>query len=135
MHYFSISDIKEETDIKEISTLKNKKMFAIVISSVMLIVAIVLVVMMMSSGPKETYYGYMENSTTAEKVISEKDKKIEKDVKLPSESGFSPKSGDFVKLVKAEDDDTYSEMEVIDHDDMPHGLMMKIHDMGEMKGM
>jgi len=110
-------------------------MFPIVISSVMLIVAIVLVVIMMNSGQKETYYGYMEDSTTAEKVVSEKDKKVEENVKLPSKSGFSPKSGDFVKLVKAEGDDTYSKMEVVSHDDVPHGLMMKVHDMGEMKGM
>lgn len=115
--------------------MKNNKVFAITISAIMLIVAIVLVIMMMSGGQKETYYGYMKNDTTAEKIVSEKDHKIEKNVKLPSESGFSPKHGDFVKLIKTDGDDAFSKMEVVSHDDIPHGLMMKIHDMGEMKGM
>lgn len=47
-------------------------MFAIIISAVMVIVAIVLVIMMVSGGQKETYFGYMKNSTTADKVVSEK---------------------------------------------------------------
>lgn len=115
--------------------MKSSKVFAITISALMLIVAIVLIIMMLSSGQKETYYGYMKNETTADKIISEKDHKIEKDVKLPAESGFSPKKGDFVKLIKAEGDGAFSKMEVVDHDDIPHGLMMKIHDMDGMKGM
>jgi len=106
-------------------------MFAIIISAIMVIVAIVLVIMMVSGGP---YFGYMKNSTTAEKVVSEKDHKVEENVKIPSESGFNPKKGDFVKLTKSENEDDYSKMEVVDHDDVPHGLMMKIHDM-DMKGM
>ncbi|MFH4934557.1 DUF4889 domain-containing protein [Staphylococcus cohnii] len=113
--------------------MKNK-MFAIVISAVMIIVAVILVIMMVSGGQKETYFGYMKNSTTAEKVVSEKDHKVEENVKIPSKSGFNPKKGDFVKLIKSEGEDTYSKMEVVDHDDIPHGLMMKIHDM-DMKGM
>lgn len=115
--------------------MKNSKVFAISLSVIMLVIAVVLIIMMFTSGQKETYYGYMKDTTTADKVISEKDHKIEKNVKLPSKSDFSPKKGDFVKLVKADGDDTYSKMEVVDHDDIPHGLMMKIHDMGGMKGM
>ncbi|PHK49617.1 DUF4889 domain-containing protein [Staphylococcus edaphicus] len=115
--------------------MKKGKLFAIVLSAIMLILAIVLIIMMVSSGQKETYYGYMKDTTTAEKVISEKDHKIEKNVKLPAKSDFSPKKGDFVKLIKSDGDATYSKMEVVNHDDIPHGLMMKIHDMGDMKGM
>jgi hypothetical protein len=115
--------------------LKNKKGFAIILSAAMIIVAVVLVIMMMSSGQKETYYGYMKNSTTAEKIVSEKDHEVEENIKLPAEDGFSPKHDDFVKLVKSEGDDAFSEMKVVKHDDVPHGLMMKIHDMGDMKGM
>ncbi|MCD8821425.1 DUF4889 domain-containing protein [Staphylococcus gallinarum] len=115
--------------------MKNKKGFAIILSAAMIIVAVVLVIMMMSSGQKETYYGYMKNSTTAEKIVSEKDHEVEENIKLPAEDGFSPKHGDFVKLVKSEGDDAFSEMKVVKHDDVPHGLMMKIHDMGDMKGM
>ena len=100
----------------------------------MIIVAVVLVIMMMSSGQKETYYGYMKNSTTL-KRLSRKDHEVEENIKLPAEDGFSPKHGDFVKLVKSEGDDAFSEMKVVKHDDVPHGLMMKIHDMGDMKGM
>jgi uncharacterized protein YxeA len=110
----------------------NKKVFSFGLIAVMLIVSIVLVIVMMSTGEKETYYGYMKDQHTAEKVINEKDHKVEKDVKIPSESGFSPKKGDFVKLVKAKGADKYSSMKIVKHDDIPHGLMMKIHDMGHM---
>ena len=58
-------------------------MFAIIISAVMVIVAIVLVIMMVSGGQKETYFGYMKNSTTADKVVSEKDHEVEENVKIP----------------------------------------------------
>ena len=57
----------------------------------MLVIAVVLIIMMFTSGQKETYYGYMKDATTADKVISEKDHKSEKNVKLPSKSDFSPK--------------------------------------------
>ncbi|MBU7075095.1 DUF4889 domain-containing protein [Staphylococcus aureus] len=80
----------------------------------MLIVCIVLVIMMMTGGKKDTYYGIMKDNTTIEKMISEKDESIEKNVKLPSDSD---------KIVK---------VKKVDHDDVPHGLMMKIHDMGKM---
>lgn len=55
-------------------------------------------------------------------------------MKLPSESGFSPKKGDFVKLSKSKDDGKFTKMKVVKHDDVPHGLMMKIHKM-HMDGM
>lgn len=110
----------------------NKKVFSYGLIAVMLIVSIVLVIVMLTTGEKDTYYGYMKDKHTAEKVINDKDHKVEKDVKIPSKSGFSPKKGDFVKLVKAKGSDKYSSMKIVKHDDIPHGLMMKIHDMGNM---
>ncbi|MBG1401629.1 DUF4889 domain-containing protein [Staphylococcus aureus] len=94
--------------------MKKKKGFGLGISliAIMLIVCIVLVIMMMTGGKKDTYYGIMKDNTTIEKMISEKDESIEKNVKLPSDSD--------VKVKK------------VDHDDVSHGLMMKIHDMGKM---
>ncbi|WP_399590776.1 DUF4889 domain-containing protein [Staphylococcus aureus] len=94
--------------------MKKKKGFGLGISliAIMLIVCIVLVIMMMTGGKKDTYYGITKDNTTIEKMISEKDESIEKNVKLPSDSD--------VKVKK------------VDHDDVPHGLMMKIHDMGKM---
>ena len=56
----------------------------------MLIVCIVLVVTMMAGG-KKTYYGVMKNDTTIDKMISEKDEKIEKNIKLPSDAKVSVK--------------------------------------------
>ncbi|HCW8561954.1 TPA: DUF4889 domain-containing protein [Staphylococcus aureus] len=96
--------------------MKKKKGFGLGISliAIMLIVCIVLVIMMMTGGKKDTYYGIMKDNTTIEKMISEKDESIEKNVKLPSDSD---------KIVK---------VKKVDHDDVPHGLMMKIHDMGKM---
>lgn len=111
------------------------KGLGITLIAIMLIVSIVFVVLMFTNGQKETYYGYMKNDTTAEKVISEETHKVEKDVKLPSQSGFSPKKGDFVKFAKSKKDEKFTDMKVVKHDDVPHGLMMKIHDMGHMKGM
>ena len=111
----------------------NKKL-TISIISILVIIGVVFTIFMITSSQKSTYYGYMSDSTTAEKVVSEKDHKVEENVKIPSKSGFNPKKGDFVKLIKSEGEDTYSKMEVVDHDDIPHGLMMKIHDM-DMKGM
>ncbi|HDS3772405.1 TPA: DUF4889 domain-containing protein [Staphylococcus aureus] len=94
--------------------MKKKKGFGLGISliAIMLIVCIVLVIMMMTGGKKDTYYGIMKDNTTIEKMISEKAESIEKNVKLPSDSDVKVKKGD--------------------HDDVPHGLMMKIHDMGKM---
>src|SRR5699024_10967073 len=104
-------------------------MFAIIISAVMVIVAIVLVIMMVSGGQKETYFGYMKNSTTADKVVSEKDHEVEENVKIPTKSEINPKKDDFVKLIKFDDEDNYSNIEVFDNKNIPHGIMMKIHDM------
>lgn len=123
------SFINEIVYKKELSKMKKGKGLAAVLIGVMLIVSIVLVIMMITGGRQETYYGYMKNSTTADKVISEESHEIEENVKLPTEDDFSPKQGDFVKLVKTENDSEFKKMEVVEHDDVPHGLMMKIHDM------
>ena len=50
----------------------------------MLIVCIVLVVMM-TGGQKETYYGYMKNDHTIDKMVNEQTEKL-KNVELPSDS-------------------------------------------------
>lgn len=110
------------------------KGLAITLSAIIIIVCIIFVIIMFASGQKETYYGYMKDDTTAEKIVSEETHKVTKDVKLPSESGFSPKKGDFVKLSKSKDDGKFTKMKVVKHDDVPHGLMMKIHKM-HMDGM
>ena len=106
--------------------MKKKKGFGLGISliAIMLIVCIVLVIMMMTGGKKDTYYGIMKDNTTIEKMISEKDESIEKNVKL--------KKGDFVIVYKLADSDKIVKVIQVDHDDVPHGLMMKIHDMGKM---
>ncbi|EWL01387.1 DUF4889 domain-containing protein [Staphylococcus aureus] len=112
--------------------MKKKKGFGLGISliAIMLIVCIVLVIMMMTGGKKDTYYGIMKDNTTIEKMISEKDESIEKNVKLPSDSDVKVKKGDFVIVYKLADSDV--KVKKVDHDDVPHGLMMKIHDMGKM---
>lgn len=110
----------------------NKKVLGYTLIAVMLIASVVLVIMMMSSGKKDTYYGIMKDDHTVEKMIREKDQKIEKDVPITTDSNFHPKKGQFVMLVKKEDSDSYTKKKVVGHDDIPHGLMMKIHD---MKGM
>lgn len=66
------------------------------------------------------------------KMISEKDESIEKNVKLPSDADVSVKKGDFVIVYKLADSDKIVKVKKVDHDDVPHGLMMKIHDMGKM---
>lgn len=108
--------------------MKKKKGFGLGISliAIMLIVCIVLVIMMMTGGKKDTYYGIMKDNTTIEKMISEKD------VKLPSDSDVKVKKGDFVIVYKLADSDKIVKVKKVDHDDVPHGLMMKIHDMGKM---
>ncbi|HCX9936232.1 TPA: DUF4889 domain-containing protein [Staphylococcus aureus] len=116
--------------------MKKKKGFGLGISliAIMLIVCIVLVIMMMTGGKKDTYYGIMKDNTTIEKMISEKDESIEKNVKLPSDSDkiVKVKKGDFVIVYKLADSDKIVKVKKVDHDDVPHGLMMKIHDMGKM---
>lgn len=112
--------------------MKNKKALGFGLIAIMLIVCIVLVIMMMTGGKKDTYYGIMKNSTTIDKMISEKDEKIEKNVKLPSNANVSVKKEDFVMIFKDEKSDKITKVKKVDHDDVPHGLMSKIHD---MKGM
>ncbi|MFW3621679.1 DUF4889 domain-containing protein [Staphylococcus caprae] len=112
--------------------MKNKKALGFGLIAIMLIVCIVLVIMMMTGGKKDTYYGIMKNSTTIDKMISEKDEKIEKNVKLPSNANVSVKKEDFVMIFKGEKSGKITKVKKVDHDDVPHGLMSKIHD---MKGM
>ncbi|MDN8763471.1 DUF4889 domain-containing protein [Staphylococcus aureus] len=114
--------------------MKKKKGFGLGISliAIMLIVCIVLVIMMMTGGKKDTYYGIMKDNTTIEKMISEIDESIEKNVKLPSDSDVKVKKGDFVIVYKLADSDKIVKVKKVDHDDVPHGLMMKIHDMGKI---
>lgn len=108
---------------------KNGKTLGVTLIALLAIICIVLVIMIMSSDKKETYYGIMKDDQTIEKMISEKDNHIEKDVNIDSDNQFKPKKGDFVLLVKKEGTDKFSKKKVVDHDDIPHGLMMKIHDM------
>lgn len=117
--------------------MKNKKGLGlgIALSGIMLIICVVLVIMMMTGGQKETYYGYMKDSHTIEKMVSEQTEKVEKNVQLPSDTDVNVKKGDFVFLVKEKGSDKFSRVSKVKHDDVPHGLMMKIHDMGDMKGM
>ncbi|WP_053040314.1 DUF4889 domain-containing protein, partial [Staphylococcus aureus] len=65
-------------------------------------------------------------------LYREKDESIEKNVKLPSDSDVKVKKGDFVIVYKLADSDKIVKVKKVDHDDVPHGLMMKIHDMGKM---
>ncbi|UXV35536.1 DUF4889 domain-containing protein [Staphylococcus sp. IVB6181] len=108
---------------------KNGKTLGIVLIAVLAIACIVLVIIMMTSGEKETYYGIMKDSKTVEKMVREKDNHIEENVKIQTDDQFQPKKGDFVLLVKKKDSDEFSKKKVVQHDDIPHGLMMKIHDM------
>ncbi|MBI5974323.1 DUF4889 domain-containing protein [Staphylococcus canis] len=108
---------------------KNKQAMGFILIVVMLVITAIIVVGMMMSSQKETYYGYMKNETTAEKVINASEKTVEENVTIPSDQNFQPQAGDFVRLVKNKGDEQFSKKEVVSHDDVPHGLMMKIHDM------
>ncbi|WP_412518148.1 DUF4889 domain-containing protein [Staphylococcus simulans] len=108
---------------------KNGKALGLSLIALLTIVCIVLVIMILSSGKKETYYGIMKDNQTVEKMVSEKDNHIEKNINIESDDQFKPKKGDFVVLVKKEGTDEFSKKKVVEHDDIPHGLMMKIHDM------
>ena len=108
---------------------KNGKTLGISLIALLTIACIVLVIMIFASGEKEAYYGIMKDNQTVEKMISEKDNHIEKNVKVDSDDQFKPKKGDFVVLVKKVGTDEFSKKKVVEHDDIPHGLMMKIHDM------
>ncbi|MCG7305652.1 DUF4889 domain-containing protein [Staphylococcus warneri] len=112
--------------------MKSKKGLGFGLIAIMLIVCIVLVVVMMAGGKKETYYGVMKNETTIDKMISEKDEKIEKNVKLHSDAKVSVKKEDFVMITKNEKTGKIAKVKKVDHDDVPHGLMTQIHDMGHM---
>lgn len=79
--------------------MKEKQTIGIVLIVAMLVVTVGVVVAMMLAGQKETYYGYMKDDTTAEKVVSESEKTVETNVKIPTDDDFRPEKGDFVKLV------------------------------------
>ena len=49
----------------------------------------------------------MENSTTAEKVVSEKNNEVTENIKIESTSDFKPKKGDFVKLISNDNGKTF----------------------------
>lgn len=106
-----------------------KKKLTVSLISALVIIGVVITVMMLLSSQKSTYYGYMANATTAEKVVSEKDGLVTDNINLKHDESFKPKKGDFVKLVSKDDGETFYKKEVVSHDDIPHGLMMKIHDM------
>lgn len=112
--------------------MKGKKGLAYSLIAIMVIICIVLVIAMMAGGKKETYYGVMKNGTTIDKMISEKDEKIEKNVKLPSDADVSVKKEDFVRITKNEKSGKIASVKKVDHDDVPHGLMTQIHDMSDM---
>ncbi|MEB6613011.1 DUF4889 domain-containing protein [Staphylococcus pasteuri] len=112
--------------------MKGKKGLAYSLIAIMVIICIILVIAMMAGGKKETYYGVMKNGTTIDKMISEKDEKIEKNVKLPSDADVSVKKEDFVRITKNEKSGKIASVKRVDHDDVPHGLMTQIHDMGDM---
>ena len=98
--------------------MKNKKGLGlgIFLIAIMLIVSIILVIVMLNGQQKESYYGYMKD-------------------KLPSNTNVKVKKGDFVFLVKEKGSDSFSRVSKVNHDEVPHGLMMKIHEMHDMKGM
>lgn len=85
--------------------------------------------MIVFSNQKSTYYGYMNSHNNAEKVVSEKDGLVTNNIELKSDEGFKPKKGDFVKLVSEDGGKSFYKKEVVKHEDIPHGLMMKIHEM------
>ncbi|MGO3049759.1 DUF4889 domain-containing protein [Staphylococcus casei] len=106
-----------------------KHKLTISLISALIIIGVAVTVMMLLSSQKSTYYGYMANATTAEKVVSEKDGLVTNNIKLKHDEDFKPQKGDFVKLISKDDGETFYKKEVVSHDDIPHGLMMKIHDM------
>lgn len=113
--------------------MKNKKGLGIGLITIMIIVCIVLVIMMFVGGKKESYYGITKDSTTIDKMINTKNEKIEKNVELPKDANVSVKKEDFVMLFKDEKTGKITKVKKVNHDDVPHGLMSKIHDMGNMK--
>ena len=65
----------------------------------MVIVCIVLVIMMFVGGKKDSYYGIMKDSTTIDKMINTKMKRL-KNVELPKDANVSVNKEDFVMLLK-----------------------------------
>ena len=51
---------------------------------------------------------------------------------LPSDAKVSVKKEDFVMITKNEKTGKIAKVKKVDHDDVPHGLMTQIHDMGHM---
>ena len=70
--------------------MKNKKELGIGLITIMVIVCIVLVIMMFVGGKKDSYYGIMKDSTTIDKMINTKMKKL-KNVELPKDANVSVK--------------------------------------------
>ena len=73
----------------------------------------------------------MKDSTTIDKMINTKMKRL-KNVELPKDANVSVNKEDFVMLFKDEKTGKITKVKKVDHDDVPHGLMSKIHDMGNM---
>ncbi|KIX91769.1 hypothetical protein TP70_00355 [Staphylococcus microti] len=110
--------------------MKQKQTLGIVIIVAMLVVTAGIVIAIMMSSQKETYYGYMMDDTTAEKIVNASTNEVEEHVAITPDDQFKPQKGDFVKLTAEKDSDHhFVKQEIVDHDDIPHGLMTKIHDM------
>ncbi len=99
------------------------------LSIALVVIGIAVVCLMIFSSQKTTYFGYMNSNTNAEKVVSEKDGLVKHNIKVEPSNDFKTKKGDFVKLVSKDDGKTFYKQEIVKHDDVPHGLMMKIHGM------
>ncbi|EKU45178.1 DUF4889 domain-containing protein [Staphylococcus massiliensis] len=108
---------------------KNNKMIGIVSIIALLLVTIGLTVFLLTMKPVDTYYGYMKDDHTAEKIVSEKSHKVTENVDVKPKGDFKPQKGDFVRLSSPDEGKTFTKGKVVEHDDIPHGLMMKIHDM------
>ncbi|ARJ50531.1 DUF4889 domain-containing protein [Staphylococcus lutrae] len=110
--------------------MKEKQTIGIVLIVAMLFLTVGVIAAMMLSGQKEIYYGYMKSDTVAEKVVRESDKTVTENVTIPTDAHFKPQKGDFVKLVtKKHHPNQFIKKEIVSHDSIPHGLMMKIHEM------
>ncbi|MGC9614844.1 DUF4889 domain-containing protein [Staphylococcus pasteuri] len=113
--------------------MKGKKGLAYSLIAIMVIICIILVIAMMAGGKKETYYGVMKNGTTIDKMISEKRrKKSKRTLNFHQMLMYLLKKEDFVRITKNEKSGKIASVKKVDHDDVPHGLMTQIHDMGDM---
>lgn len=106
----------------------NRKL-TISLVSFLIVIGLILIFVMVFSNQKNTYYGYMNSSNNAEKIVSEKDGLVTNNVKLKTENDFKPQKGDFVKLVSKDEGRSFYKKDLVNHDKIPHGLMMKIHEM------